>query len=86
MRQHALQATAILTPLLAALSGEWPSRNVWLGCVLALGSTLLITLDSADPNHTAGSASLISVGESLNSTTLTFCYWKRPVSHDQLIS
>lgn len=61
---HVLQATAILTPLLAALTGERPRPTVWAGCAVALASTCLITLDGSEATgHAAGAAGLLSLGE-----------------------
>ena len=51
---HRAQATSLLTPVMATLAGEKPSRGVWLGCCCTLTGTVLITLDhsaSAVSNH-----------------------------------
>lgn len=51
---HCAQATSLLTPVMATLAGEKPSRGVWLGCCCTLTGTVLITLDhsaSAVSNH-----------------------------------
>ncbi|KAL4428009.1 hypothetical protein ABPG75_002098 [Micractinium tetrahymenae] len=47
-----IQATALLTPLLASLAGHRPSRNVWAGCVVALAGCLAIAADASatDPD------------------------------------
>ena len=42
-----IQATALLTPLLASFTGQKPSRNVWLGCIVALAGCLCIAADAA---------------------------------------
>jgi drug/metabolite transporter (DMT)-like permease len=42
-----IQATALLTPLLASFSGQKPSRNVWIGCMIALAGCLCIAADAS---------------------------------------
>ncbi|PSC75670.1 Drug Metabolite transporter superfamily [Micractinium conductrix] len=55
-----IQATALLTPLLASFTGEKPSRNVWIGCIIALAGCLAI---AADQSATDGDdAALFSLG------------------------
>ena len=55
-----MQATSLLTPVMATLAGEKPSRGVWLGCVCTLAGTVLITLD-----HSATSGSALGTPASL---------------------
>ncbi|KAL3156670.1 hypothetical protein ABBQ38_000951 [Trebouxia sp. C0009 RCD-2024] len=58
-----IQATSLLTPVMAALAGEKPSRGVWLGCCCTLAGTVLITLDhSASTVSNQGSAAASSLG------------------------
>lgn len=58
-----MQATSLLTPVMAALAGEKPSRGVWLGCCCTLAGTVLITLDhSASTVSNQGSAAASSLG------------------------
>ncbi|KAL4445384.1 hypothetical protein ABPG77_011209 [Micractinium sp. CCAP 211/92] len=47
-----IQATALLTPLLASFAGDKPSRNVWVGCIVALAGCLAIAADASatDPD------------------------------------
>ncbi|KAI3428811.1 hypothetical protein D9Q98_007628 [Chlorella vulgaris] len=42
-----IQATALLTPVLASFTGEKPSRNVWVGCAVALAGCLFIAADAS---------------------------------------
>lgn len=55
-----IQATALITPLLASLAGDKPSRNVWAGCIIALAGCLLIASDESalDPDDAAAAFSL----------------------------
>ena len=57
-----LQATSLLTPIMATLAGEKPSKGVWLGCCCTLAGTVLITLDhsalAADHGGPAAASSL----------------------------
>ncbi|KAK9824226.1 hypothetical protein WJX72_008663 [[Myrmecia] bisecta] len=55
-----IQATALLTPLLATLGGERPTRNVWIGCCIALMGTLLITADKHGAPDGEQAASMLS--------------------------
>ncbi|KAL3132435.1 hypothetical protein ABBQ32_008992 [Trebouxia sp. C0010 RCD-2024] len=58
-----IQATSLLTPVMAALAGEKPSRGVWLGCCCTLAGTVLITLDHSAATITdQGSAAASSLG------------------------
>ena len=51
-QQGLLQATSLLTPVMATLAGEQPGRGVWLGSCCTLIGTVLITLDhSAVSSH-----------------------------------
>lgn len=59
-----LQVTAILTPLLATAAGEQPTKNMWIGCCIALVSTVLITLDSHSGGQGASQVFAVSPGES----------------------
>jgi drug/metabolite transporter (DMT)-like permease len=56
-----IQATALLTPLLASLAGQKPSRNVWLGCLVALAGCLFIAADNTATDTDDGA--LFSLGE-----------------------
>ena len=58
-----MQATSLLTPIIATLAGEKPSRGVWLGCCFTLAGTVLITLD-----HSASAAA--DDGSSLAASSL----------------
>ena len=49
-----IQATALLTPLLASFTGEKPSRNVWMGCLVALAGCLFIAADSVATDSPGG--------------------------------
>jgi drug/metabolite transporter (DMT)-like permease len=40
-----VQSTSLFTPILATLFGMQPSKATWLGSVVALGGTLLVTWD-----------------------------------------
>ncbi len=51
-----IQATALLTPLLATLAGERLGAQVWAGCALALGGTLLIASDTAGGGAASGAS------------------------------
>ena len=51
-----IQATALLTPLLATLAGDRPGPRIWAGCTLALGGTLLIAADKAAGGGGGGGA------------------------------
>ncbi len=57
-----VQATSILTPLIATLAGESPTRNMWVGCGVALASTVLISLDSMDASKGVSATGIISIG------------------------
>jgi hypothetical protein len=55
--------TALLTPGLALAAGDKPSRNVWLGCLVALAGTTLLSLDTAPNVAVPSNASHIAIGE-----------------------
>lgn len=50
-----IQATALLTPLLATLAGESLGSRLWVGCLVALLGSILIALDH--PASSSASAS-----------------------------
>ncbi|KAL0035024.1 hypothetical protein WJX79_006922 [Trebouxia sp. C0005] len=63
-----IQATSLLTPVMATLAGEKPSRGVWLGCCCTLTGTVLITLDhsaSAVSSHGSPAAASSLGGDTL---------------------
>lgn len=57
-----IQATALLTPLLATLGGERLGGRVWAGCGLALGGTLLIVADRVEGGKAAADAAGLALG------------------------
>ncbi|KAL0024507.1 hypothetical protein WJX77_010938 [Trebouxia sp. C0004] len=62
-----IQATSLLTPVMATLAGEKTSRGVWLGCCCTLTGTVLITLDhsaSAVSDHGSPAAASSLGGDS----------------------
>ena len=58
-----LQVTSILTPVLATAAGESPTKNMWIGCAIALVSTVLITLDSQSIGQDSSALFAISTGK-----------------------
>lgn len=58
-----MQLTALLTPALAMLAGEKPAKSVWLGCLVAMGGAVLLTLDKAPLAAAPTNAVYIAVGE-----------------------
>ena len=67
-----MQATSLLTPVMAAMAGEETSRGVWLGCCCTLAGTVLITLDhSAASEH--GLAAASSLGDVSPMLILLLC-------------
>lgn len=58
-----MQLTALLTPALAMLAGEKPAKSVWLGCLVAMGGAVLLTLDKASLAAPPANAAHIAVGE-----------------------
>ena len=56
-----IQATALLTPLLASFAGQRPSRNVWIGCMVALAGCLCIATDASAVD--ADDVAAFSLGE-----------------------
>lgn len=54
-----IQATALLTPLLASFAGEKIGRNVWIGCAIALSGCLFI---ASDATATDADEALFSLG------------------------
>lgn len=63
MSLAAEQVTALLTPTLALAAGDKPSKNVWLGCAMALCGTVLLTLDKAPSVAVPVNASHIAIGK-----------------------
>ncbi len=49
-----MQVTSLMTPTLSTLAGERPGRQVWLGCIVAMAGTVLLTLDHAPQAASSG--------------------------------
>eukprot|EP00884_Botryococcus_braunii_P002767 jgi/Botrbrau1/12491/Bobra.0169s0038.1 len=56
-----IQATALLTPVLATLAGESLGSRLWRGCLIALVGSVLISLDH--PASSSGSGASFIVGD-----------------------
>lgn len=56
-----IASTSLLTPTLATLLGDRPSRGAWAGSAIALAGTLLIAADRAAPD--AGGAGAGGIGD-----------------------
>ena len=56
------QATSLLTPVMATVAGDKPSRAVWLGCCFTLCGTVLIALDHTPPTVSHHGPATLSIG------------------------
>eukprot|EP01025_Chloroclados_australasicus_P019932 TRINITY_DN20958_c0_g2_i2.p1 TRINITY_DN20958_c0_g2~~TRINITY_DN20958_c0_g2_i2.p1 ORF type:complete len:418 (-),score=27.35 TRINITY_DN20958_c0_g2_i2:264-1517(-) len=66
-----IQATQVFTPLLSKVGGEDVGSSVWLGCLMALLGTVLISIDKI--GSTGGSFSLAMFSGSIVGDAMVIC-------------